>query len=937
MDFAKELANISVEIEEKLKIDETPKNQKNQKEEKVEKIEKKLNHVKNVSIQGGIYKNKIGFIKKEIPSSWLVSIPKRVHVKNIEFGNSVVKVGEEFVANNIKYKVLNEFDELIKIRTKNNDLIEVPSNDMKKLYLIEVKVEVKWDPEIESLYMNTFKRIPKYTTKLIVAEKIADKYKALKTQITQNELTNSIMYFEKMFGKNVKLLSKYISNVFDLSKVKANQASKFYSEQELVLSKLEDIIDGKVNQIRKKYEYASLELDIKNEESIENILKFELAKSYSFNVLKSFNYVNKASNQNFGVYGETVETFSSGKTLEYEEQVFLGSKDVVIKNKDVMNITIRKGQYKGYKPQIISFSPKRFILEIEGRIYTTLNNKEKGELIKPITKNQFIYNDVIFGESSFGEVLEEEDDILKVKTIEGKTVTLGKNEYTSNGFYITESKKDIAEEETDEVELIFEREVDQEEMEMEDEEITAESEVEEEEEEAIEELEEGVEAEEMLTGYKDVERITFKRDLTKDEEEIRKKLESLASSLKISIENVYPLIDEASLIFAKKTKEVKGSEMEEYFTLSGHSMKYIYALIVYRYLSSHGFKLYNVNSRKSFSELLEKKEYFKIQDYRKNAWYDSKQLKLVKENYSKIILEMLKSAEKFYVNTIGPINWNVQDPLKESREAAIALGYAGPSHLEVMTKEVRKGKDKNYEMYIIGKIHDEEQKKQAELDVANYFSMKEVSDYNKKNVLEAKKEISKKETWEDIAKIQQLKTYIIRKFSDKLKEEVKQEKNVELKNIKSEILKNIKKLDILIKETKDDKVREYATNLSNKIDEEIKQKIKAFQETSEKKNDMKKRKQMSEEKMDIDEEEESDIDDKIYDQMQKEKEYKKQFEEKLVKKPRKMDINTILNAPKETTENIIKFLSKPAEGTNIKVFDVKKKKYDEDFMEWNIK
>ncbi len=932
MDFAKELANISVEIEEKLKIDETPK-----KEETPEKIEKKINHVKNVSVQRGIYKNKIGFIKKDIPSSWLVSIPKRIYVKNSDFGNQTVKVGEEFVANNIKYTVLNEFDELIKIRTKNDEMIEVPSNDRKKLYLIEVKVEIKWDKEIEDLYMNTFKRIPKYTRKLIIAEKKEnDKYKAVKTKVTERELTNSIMFFEKLFGQNKELLAKYISNVFDLGKEKAKNIVKVYSAKELVMSKLEDIIDSKVEQLKGKYEYASLELDIKNEESIENILKFELEKTYSFNVLKSFNFVHKKSNPNFGAYGETVEIFSSGKTLEFEEQVFLGSKDVVIKNKDVMNIVIRKGQYKGYKPKILSFSPRRFILEIEGKIFTSLNNREKGELIKPITKNQFIYNDVIFGEASFGEVLEEEDGTLKVKTIEGETITLGKNEYTSNGFYVSDSKKESVDEETAEVELIFEKEVEEEEMEDEEREIT--EEIEEDEEEAIEELEEGVEEETLEGGYKDVERITFKRDLTKDEEEIRKKLESLAGTLKISIENIYPLIDEVSLIFAKKTKEVKDTDMEEYFTLSSASMKYIYAIVLYRYLSSHGFKLYNVNSRKSFSELLEKKEYFRIQDYRKNAWYEGKEFKLTKENYSKIILEMLKNAEKFYVDTISPINWNVQDPLKESREAAVALGYAGPSHLEVMTKEVRKGKDKNYEMYIIGKIHDEEQKEQAELDIANYFSMKDVSEYNKKNVAESTKEVSRKETWDEIRKIQQVKNYIFRKYSDKLKEEIKEEKISELKSLKTQILKNIKKLDILIKETKDEQLKESAKLLESKIEEEIKQKVKSLQESSEKqRGDMKKRKMMSEEKMDLDEEEESDIDEKIYDKMQKEREYKKQFEEKLIKKPRKIDINTVLNVPKETTENIIKFLSKPAEGTNIKVFDVKQKKYDEDSMEWNFK
>jgi hypothetical protein len=93
---------------------------------------------------------------------------------------------------------------------------------------------------------------------------------------------------------------------------------------------------------------------------------------------------------------------------------------------------------------------------------------------------------------------------------------------------------------------------------------------------------------------------------------------------------------------------------------------------------------------------------------------------------------------------------------------------------------------------------------------------------------------------------------------------------------------------------------------------------------------------MSEEKMELDEEE-SDIDEKIYDQMQKEREYKKQFEEKLVKKPRKIDINTVLNVPKETTENIIKFLSKAAEGTDIKVFDVKQRRFEDDSMEWDFK
>jgi hypothetical protein len=935
MDFAKELANISVEIEEKLKIEEQPEKQE-KKEEKPSKIEKKINHVKNVSIKKGIYANKIGFIKKDIPSSWLVTIPKRVYVKNTDFGNSDVKVGEEFVANNIKYKVVNEFDELVKIRTSNNEMIEVPSSDRKKLYLIEVKVEVDWDEEIQNLYMNTLKRIPKYTRKLIIAEKKdKDKYKAVKTKVTERELTNSIMYFQKLFGKNKQLLAKYISNVFDLGKEKSKNIVKVYSEKELVMSKLEDIIESKVEQLKDKYEYASLELDIKNEESIENILKFELEKTYSFNVLKSFNFVNKKTNANFGMYGETVEVFSSGKTLEYEEQVFLGSKDVVIKDKDVMNIVIRKGQYKGYKPQILSFSPRRFILEIEGKIFTTLSNREKGELIKPITKNQFIYNDVIYGESSFAEVLEEDEGKLTVKNIKDEIVILGKNEYTSNGFFVTDAKKEMAEEETNEMELIFERETEQEEIDDEEKEENDEEEIEEDEEEAIEEMEEGIEAEaEILGGYKDVERITFKRDLTKDEEEIRKKLESLASTLKISIENIYPLIDEVSLVFAKKTKEVKDTEMEEYFTLSSASMKYIYALVLYRYLSSHGLKLYNVNSRKSFSELLEKKEYFRIQDYRKNAWYTGKEYKLTKENYSKIILEMLKKAEEFYVNTTTPITWNVQDPLKESREAAVALGYAGPSHLEVMTKEIGKGKDKKYDMYIIGKIHDEEQREQAELDIANYFSMKDVSEYNKKNVLESTKEVSRKETWDEIRKIQQVKNYIFRKFSDKLKEEIKGEKNSELKDMKNKILKNIRKLDILIKESKDVKIKEYAELLQSKIDEEIKQKIKGLGESSEKQRS--KRKMMSEEKMELDEEE-SDIDEKIYDQMQKEREYKKQFEEKLVKKPRKIDINTVLNVPKETTENIIKFLSKAAEGTDIKVFDVKQRRFEDDSMEWDFK
>ena len=80
--------------------------------------------------------------------------------------------------------------------------------------------------------------------------------------------------------------------------------------------------------------------------------------------MQTIEYVQNKNSENFGKYGTIVDILEKGKVIEYEEEVFLGSKDVIIKNKDVMNITIRKGSYKGFKPKILSFTPRKFNLEI---------------------------------------------------------------------------------------------------------------------------------------------------------------------------------------------------------------------------------------------------------------------------------------------------------------------------------------------------------------------------------------------------------------------------------------------------------------------------------------------------------------------------------------------------------------------------------------------
>lgn len=926
MDFAKELAGISVEIEQKLKIEEKPV-------EQPKKVEEKIAHVKNVTILKGKYGKKVGYIKKDIPSMWTVLVPKRIYTKDSDFGSTSVKVGDVFTTNNIKYKIVGEFKELIKMNSSVGP-IEVPSEEVKKLYLIEAKVQIKWSPEIETLYKNTLKTVPTYTRNLILGERVGDTYKIIKTKITEKELINSILKFEKMFGKKEEeMISLYISNLYKIEKKQAKKIVELYLKKQLKTLSVDDILSSKIEQIKQKYEYATLELDAKNEESIDNILNFELDKAYSFSVVKVVNYVFSKNNKNFGLFGETLGVSPKGKILEFEEEVYLGSKDVIIKNKDVMNITIRKGPYKGYKPKIIAFTPRKFVLEIEGKLVTSLSNREKGEVIKPITKNQFIYNDVIFENSSFGEVLEiDEDKSVKVKTVDEEIKTLKQNEYTSNGFYISSKKEE--EEEQSGVELIFEEREQGEEVDVEETEET--EQFEEQEEEAIEELMEEPEESEKLGAYKDVERVTFKRELSKTEEEFRKKLESLSNTLKIAVDNIYPLIDEVSTVFSKVSKMIKGKDLEEYFTETSSSMKYIYAIVLYRYLNTHGFKLYGVNSKQSYSEYLEKKEYFKVQDYRKNVWYDfswyssgnEKELKLTKENYSKIILRMMTNAEKFYTETISPINWKIVDPLKESRESAVALGYAGPTHMEVMTKEVRKGKDKDYELYVIGKIHDEEQQAEAKMNISDYFSMKEVSEYNKKNVMKEKGEVSRKETWEQIRKIQQTKSYILKKYADKLKKELETEQDQESRKIKSELVNNIKKLDVLIKESKDEKILKMAVELQGNIEEEIKRKIKQDEER-------KPQKRKIEEEEKEEEELSGELEEKVYDQEAKEKKFRKRFEESLVKKPRSIDIRTLLSTPKASGEDILKFFKTKAEPSNIKIFNTSKKMVEE-IMDWNF-
>lgn len=915
MDFAKELAGISVEIEQKLKIEEKAA-------EQPKKVEERIVHVKNVTITKGGYVGKLGYIKKDIPSMWTVLIPKRIYTKDSDFGSTPVKMGDVFTTNNIKYKIVGEFNELIKMNSSMGE-IEVPGDDIKKLYLIEAKVEVKWSPEIETLYKNTLKTVPTYTRSLILGERVGNTYKIIKTKITEKELINSILKFQKMFEqKDEEMISLYISNLYKMDKKQATKIVKLYLNKPLKPLNMDDILASKIEQIKQKYEYATLELDANNEESIDNILNFELDRTYSFNVVKVVNYVFSKNNSNFGLFGETLDRSPKGKVVEFEEQVYLGSNDVIVKNKDVMNITIRKGPYKGYKPTIMAFTPRKFILEIEGRVVSTLSNKERGEVIKPITKNQFIYNDVIFNNSSFGEVLEvNEDKSLKVKTFQEEIITLKENEYVSNGFYVSSKKEQ--EEETG-VELIFEEKA--EEVEAVDEESAEVEQFEEQEEEAIEELMEEPEESAKIGAYKDIERVTFKRELSKPEEEFRKKLESLSNALKISVDNIYPLVDEVSTVFSKIAKSIKGSDLEEYFTETSSSMKYIYAIVLYRYLNIHGFKLYGVNSKQSYSEYLEKKEYFKVQDYRKNIWYDfswyssgtQKELKLTKENYSKIILRMMTNAEKFYTETISPINWKIVDPLKESRESAVALGYAGPTHMEVMTKVVTKGKDKNYELYVIGKIHDEEQRAEAEMNISDYFNMKEVSDYNKKNLMKEKGEISKKETWEQIRKIEQTKTYILKKYAAKLKKELETEQDQESRKIKNELIGNIKKLDMLIKESADEKTQMMASKLQKDIEEEIKRKVKDEERKPQKRK-------MEEEK------EEDELEEKMFAKETRDKALKKKIEESLVKKPKSTDIRTLLNAPKASSDDILKFMQAKPEPSNIKILN----KISEE-MDWNF-
>ena len=956
MDFAKELADISVELETKLKLEEKQEKQpeKQEKDKKIEKIEDKIVHVKNVSVLKGKYKNQIAFIKKDIPSLWIGVVPKRVYQQESDFSGVKVKRGEVFEVNNVKYKVIEEFDQLVKLNTRLG-VVEVPGEDLKNLFLIEAKVEVKWSPEIEALYMKTLRRIPTYTRNLILGEKSGSVYKIIKTKITEKELVNTIISFKKMFQtEDPRLLALYISNQFNMDLEKSAKIAKSFLQKDLTMSKLEDIIESKMEQVKSKFEYATLQLDAKNEESIQNILKFELDKTYSFNVLRSFYYVHTPKNQHFGLFGNVLETMQKGRTLEFNEQVFLSSKDIVINKKDVMNITIRKGAYKGFKPQVLSFTPRRFILEIQGKLIDTLSNKEKGEMIVPITRNQFLYNDIVFGSGQFAEVVEVQEDSVKAKTVEGKTVELGKNEYTSNGFYVSVPKKEKEQEAeesepTGELELVFD-EAEAEEVEAaQEEDEEAEEFTDEDEEEAIEDVMDEVDGE-KLAAFKDVERVTFRRDLTKDEEEIKRRLESIAGIFKIAIDNVYPLVDEISLLVAKITKAVKNTEFEEYFTLNSAALKYLYALVVYRYINTHGFRLYGVNSKRSFSDLLEKKEYFKIQDYRKNIWYDmswytsqkEETIKLTKENYSKIIFKMLSNAEKFYSEHVNPINWKVQDPLKDSRESAVALGYTGPSHLEVMTKQTIRGKDKDYDLYIVGKIHDEEQIEQAKIDVADYFSMKEVSQYNVKNVLKEEGEVSRKETWEQIRKIQQTKNYVYRKYSDKLKKEIESESNRGVKALKSELLKNIRRLDILARDTTDPQLKELATALESAIQNEIKTKVS--EGMVEDKTRAQKRKLEPEDEQQLDD----DLEEKLYKQKEQEKLYQEQFKKSIVKKTKPSDMQTLLNAAKETDETIEKFFKAKPEKSNIKIFDTKRKiviednkekKYDDYFensMDWNF-
>ena len=926
MDFAKELADISVDVEKKLKINDVKQEQK---QKQSEQKQDKIVHVKNVTILQGKYKGKLGYVKKDIPSTWVALIPKRFYQKESDLGSHNLKKGESFVDNKIKYTIVDSYESLLKIETSENEIIEIPKNETKQLYLIEVKVQIKYSPEIKQLYKKAINKIPTYTRKLILAEKKGDYYQALKTKVTEKEIVNSIINFQRMFQiKNVEKISIYISDVYNIELSKSEALVRMYMLKNFhSLFKTEEILKNKIEQIKQKYEYASLKLEVKNEESIENILNFELDKTYNFNVLQTIEYVQNKNSENFGKYGTIVDILEKGKVIEYEEEVFLGSKDVIIKNKDVMNITIRKGSYKGFKPKILSFTPRKFNLEIEGKILTTLSNEEKGELVKPITKTEFIYNDIIY-EKGFGEVVEiREDKSIKIKTINGSSIILKKGEYTNNGFYTSKEEVDI------QIEEVLQEQQQQEEQEQHEEEETEEKNLDEyeeqEEEEAIEEFMDDVN--DMKSSYKDVERVTFKRELSKKEEEFRKKLESLSTILKIAIDNVFPLIDEVSSIYSIIEKALKGKELEEYFTFTSPSMKYIYALVIFRYLNIHGFKIKSITSRETYCDLLEKKEYFKSKDYVKNIWYDfswfdeeSKSMKISKENISKIIQKMFDNAEIYYTMIMGPINWKDSDPLKASRETAQALGYSGPSHLEVMTKETAKGKDKNYEMYIMGKIHDEKET-DSNQEISDYFNMKEVSHYNQKNVMKEKGEISRKETWEQIKKIQEVKNYIYKKFADKLKKESKNNP------LLLQIIKNIRKLEELIKNTQNEELSQLAQRIQKQIEDEILLKIRQDE------NKGKYAKHNVDMRMELDEDEldEDELDEDLFEQEKKKKKMTKKLEDTFnSSKVKKQNIRTVLNASKASKEDVLKFLSAKPDKMDLNIISSKRKRSKE--MDWDF-
>ncbi len=590
--------------------------------------------------------NRLGYIKSRISSKWNILLKNDEWVDS-KVGNVVKGVdSKKIIVKDIKSgesieKEMKDYKELILF--KKNDLVS--ERELRRWGLderVKLRSDIKYLGEIEG-----------------------DKINVLKSKVTDTELKNEIAKMVNLLGMrseksllNNESLKEYLSTItgYDRSLVERKIRKLEGNREDIRVSEdikgdlLEKVEFAKENDFKVIKSIKKEKSESSIEELIEDILEKKDLRIEEGNIriiMEDLYYLRDGD-----ILGELERIKNEKYLVEKKEEIWISPKNVEVIRGD--NVKIKNGRYKGKSGRVLKKLSESFVLEING--------KKFGDILgKKISRENFIYADVIYN-GKFSEVEKIVGNVLSIKYSEGGKNDIIKREVKeyeviNNGLRLKE--------EDGNVEYLNEESISYE------------------------------------SGFKDKDRVDISYIKSKEDVEIKKKLDSLLkiTKLNLSEEDLNGLVGEVRMLLNEVIESVKGSEYEEYTTLNSSMVKYIYVIVLYREALKFGVS--NMGSLKEVSDYLKEKKYLKESDGRKNYWLDG-----VKN--SDKIYEMLKKSWDYVSERLGEVEWrkNSGGWIGEGEEL-VKLGKRKrlPADTLVSKNYVKKG-NKEYILATVGKLYD---------------------------------------------------------------------------------------------------------------------------------------------------------------------------------------------------------------------------------------